>query len=146
MAVVTKDYRESLAQARAAATRAGELSEANRIDLALKSLDEAASKGQGEMIFKAARYGAGNNWVDVTREMKPFVKSDGLTFPALRETYVLLKHDPVPGSAKILEITVDLDGRTWLISLGSQPDHARALAAAGSRGISRDDGQSGRCG
>ena len=118
MAAITREYRESVTQARTAATRAGELAEANRIELALKSLDQETKARQGEMVLKAARYGIGNTWVDVTSEMNAFVKPDGLTFPALRETHIVLKHDPVPGYSKILEMTVDVDGHTWLISLG----------------------------
>jgi|GEM_PF-415210 len=63
---------------------------------------------RGEII--RADYGAGNNWVDVTQQVRSLIRGDALNF---RVDNATLGEDPAPGEQKALRLEVrDKNGRT----------------------------------
>jgi len=63
---------------------------------------------RGEIL--RADYGAGNNWVDVTQQVRSLIRGDALNF---RVDNATLGEDPAPGELKALRLEVrDKNGRT----------------------------------
>jgi hypothetical protein len=129
---VTQTYQQGLRGPLTAATKGGNLDEANRIDAEIKRVTEEiadlrkaatrkakpAAAGRGGLVIERARYGmAGtkDTWVDITRETRAAVRGGGLV--GLNDAPRITAGDPSPGQRKTLEIVGTLDGRPFSLHM-----------------------------
>ncbi|MDB5293560.1 MAG: hypothetical protein JWL69_4801 [Phycisphaerales bacterium] len=109
-----KTYRDALVQAKAIATKSGDLDDANAIQATIKRLDESMSddaapaKTRSALVINKARWGSGAKWEDVTKLAQSKVENG-----ALKPMGAL--PDPVFGQQKTLVMEGLYGGRPFMI-------------------------------